>query len=374
MPHRDRDVVFYRDLDRELYKQNHLWLCCFIAVFVLVGILLVFVITLSIHVGTDHDDHGESSQLTTGKNSRASLSPGSPPASFPCHFHLKENAVRVRHGLYRTGRSKDPRSGLQVDGYLSLTYVRPPIDQTSANTNATANADTCVAPFAQGARWKEAEDFVLDATNDQGLSEQFFLDMNWLAMREWDSRLTTNLFGSRDTTSVADGPDDLAPDGKNELQFGVIDESGVIAVAFVWGIFDGPVADRAIVEADVLYNLNFLWGNASSQSGVMDGWNIATHELGHYVGLGHVPNSDASMFASAAVGETKKRDLLPCEGNGLCAHYGEGDDCDESGGGGGGFPPRFTGDARSSRAASMSVLVLSVLCSAGTLLVFVVFL
>lgn len=49
--------------------------------------------------------------------------------------------------------------------------------------------------------------------------------------------------------------------------------------------------------------------------------NVVTHELGHYLGLGHSAVLEATMYASAVAGETLKRDLHPDDVEGICATY-----------------------------------------------------
>jgi hypothetical protein len=55
---------------------------------------------------------------------------------------------------------------------------------------------------------------------------------------------------------------------------------------------------------------DFAW-SADGAAGAMDFENIATHELGHSVGLGHPANTclEETMYAYADFGETEKRDL-----------------------------------------------------------------
>lgn len=49
--------------------------------------------------------------------------------------------------------------------------------------------------------------------------------------------------------------------------------------------------------------------------------NVVTHELGHYLGLAHSTEPDATMYASALAGETIKRDLTADDVAGICAIY-----------------------------------------------------
>lgn len=52
--------------------------------------------------------------------------------------------------------------------------------------------------------------------------------------------------------------------------------------------------------------------------------NTATHEIGHMLGLDHAPSAAATMFWSAAAGETSKRSLDQDDLDGLCAVYRRG--------------------------------------------------
>ncbi|MFM2153063.1 MAG: hypothetical protein RL199_1498 [Pseudomonadota bacterium] len=49
--------------------------------------------------------------------------------------------------------------------------------------------------------------------------------------------------------------------------------------------------------------------------------NTATHEAGHFLGLSHSPESDATMYASAPIGETSKRTLADDDVSGVCDLY-----------------------------------------------------
>jgi MYXO-CTERM domain-containing protein len=49
--------------------------------------------------------------------------------------------------------------------------------------------------------------------------------------------------------------------------------------------------------------------------------NVVTHELGHYLGLAHSTELDATMYVSAVAGETIKRDLHDDDIAGICTIY-----------------------------------------------------
>ncbi len=79
-----------------------------------------------------------------------------------------------------------------------------------------------------------------------------------------------------------------------------------------------------IVDTDILLNgVNYVFSSRGEPS-AHDIQNIVTHEVGHFVGLGHEvdpKDTEATMFASASVGETKKRDLASNDLEGLFAAY-----------------------------------------------------
>jgi Matrixin len=52
--------------------------------------------------------------------------------------------------------------------------------------------------------------------------------------------------------------------------------------------------------------------------------NTVTHEAGHYLGLGHSSDPDATMYAFAPNGETRKRLLHADDVSGICAIYPKG--------------------------------------------------
>lgn len=173
---------------------------------------------------------------------------------------------------------------------------------------------SCFAFIANGARWRVTEPYVLDTTNQDGMSSAFVALTINNAFNTWDSQVSFDIFGSRDTSSAVDGADTQAPDGKNEVMFRPLAVQGAIAVTIVWGFFSGPPKQREIVEYDLIFDdPDFKWGDAKVESTpVMDLLNIAVHEIGHACGLADLNDSSCSeetMFGVAAIDETKKRTL-----------------------------------------------------------------
>ncbi len=136
----------------------------------------------------------------------------------------------------------------------------------------------------------------------------------------WDTATTKELFNNTVGTTTAKYG---VFDGKNTVEFGLYQgSSNVIAVTSVW--FNKRT--KAIVEFDMLFSTAFTWGNAELASGVMDLKNIATHELGHAVGLSDIYSgtySYVTMYGYASYGEIVKRTLEQEDITGLTLMYGQ---------------------------------------------------
>ena len=78
-----------------------------------------------------------------------------------------------------------------------------------------------------------------------------------------------------------------------------------------------------ILSADVEFNSAQHDFTNSDDNVQVDLRNTLTHEVGHFLGLDHSPNSQATMFATAPVGETAKRTLHDADIAGLCYIYSD---------------------------------------------------
>jgi len=183
----------------------------------------------------------------------------------------------------------------------------------------------CYEFLGRGVKWQDLPvNYVIDPDNPDGLTEEFITSAIVAGVEEWDANTSTELFGSYAIDYNASWDND-APDGRNELVFGDYPEEGVIGVAVIWGYFSGPPHSRRIVEFDVLFDIDFAWGDGTLNPAVMDLQNIATHEIGHGVGLGDVYEtacSEVTMYGYSTEGETKKRTLEQADVNGIQELYG----------------------------------------------------
>jgi hypothetical protein len=178
----------------------------------------------------------------------------------------------------------------------------------------------CTGPILAGTRWRTIESYMIDTTNAAGMSDSFVKTAYQAAIDVWLANITPQPLKTL-TTGTVDGIDLDNPDGKNEVVFGNIDEPGVIGLTIIWTIGD------SIIEADQIYNdVDFNWGDATSNPSLMDFQSIATHEIGHSLGLTDIYSGGCSavtMFGTASEGQTNKRTLETEDINGLKDLYGE---------------------------------------------------
>lgn len=245
-------------------------------------------------------------------------------------FSLPAQAVEKSPGVYYLGEAIDPGTGQMVEGYAfikrkdrSAKFVcGNGICEPGENANKCpadcggggedpVPASSCYGFLARGAKWKNLEDYMVDPTNSEGLGSNFVASNMESNIIKWEEAAGTEIIDSQ-IPGIVDGADTVAPDDKNEVLFGDIDEPGVIAVTMVWGIFGGPPQNRHLVEWDMIFDeVDYNWSD-SGAAGMMDFENIATHELGHAVGLDDLYTADCSdqtMFGYADYAETNKRTL-----------------------------------------------------------------
>ena len=82
---------------------------------------------------------------------------------------------------------------------------------------------------------------------------------------------------------------------------------------------------RYIVGGDIYMNAdNYTWEIGNATPGTFDLQNTLTHEVGHFIGMGHPMSADktaSTMYASAPSGETDKRSLEVDDMNGATYLY-----------------------------------------------------
>jgi hypothetical protein len=130
------------------------------------------------------------------------------------------------------------------------------------------------------------------------------------------------------TFDASSTPGQAVQDGVNRLLFGPITVAGEEkALAITISYADEETG--TIIEADTIFNSAYSWGDigagASSSAsspdddgascgGQYDLQNVATHEAGHFFGLGEdYQDESTTMFASSKLCQTSKRTLTPSD-------------------------------------------------------------
>jgi len=187
----------------------------------------------------------------------------------------------------------------------------------------TPKPPTCykfLTPGKSPIKWQELPvSYVINPTNPQGLAQNSITSAVNDSAKTWDAATSKNLMG---TSKIDDTATYGVQNYENAITFGNYPTEGVIAVTTVWY---NPLT-KAIVEFDVMFDTDWTWGDATVDATKMDLQNIATHELGHGVGLADVyndPCATVTMYGYSDYGETQKRTLETPDITGLQKLYGE---------------------------------------------------
>ncbi len=226
----------------------------------------------------------------------------------PAADQAKENAKAPEKSPVITSNSNGDWWLERVD---FIHYIKP------ANPGKPAKTETCYK--LMGVKWTTLSvSYVINPNNPQGLDENFIISAISDSAQTWDGATTAELFnGYKKDLDANYGIQDY----KNAIVFDDYPQSNVIAVTSVWYTRLG----KMIVEFDMLFNTRFSWGDAKKDPTKMDLQNIATHELGHAVGLNDVYStacSDVTMYGYSTEGEISKRTLEQGDILGLQKIYG----------------------------------------------------
>lgn len=217
--------------------------------------------------------------------------------------------------------AKDSKDKEPVDKITIIHYR----DGTVKVNGGETNSASCYK--LMGIKWNSLPvSYVINPTNNQGLTQDFVTNAISSAAETWDSATSKELFNNAYTIDTFATFDSSASDGVNEYVFGPYSNSNVIAITNIWYTRN----TKAIVDYDVLFNTYYNWYdcttttcNAANRG--MDLQNIATHETGHGLGLSDIYSnkcSEVTMYGYSSYGEIKERTLDTADIAGLRAIYG----------------------------------------------------
>ncbi|KKU52731.1 MAG: hypothetical protein A3G60_01460 [Candidatus Ryanbacteria bacterium RIFCSPLOWO2_12_FULL_47_9c] len=228
------------------------------------------------------------------------------------HFRLPENAVEIEPNVFALGTARDTDGSL-VEGYA---FVHPKYEngKYGKGSGPKGGGTTCYAFLASGAKWKSVEPYLFNPANTDSFDEATAALQLAAGITEWEKNVSPDIISAGTVTSDPLSAESVTPDGLNEVFFAQLDDTSTIAVTITWGVFGGPPQNRKLVEWDMVFNdPDYAWGDvvATGNTALMDFQNIATHELGHAIGMGHPSDScvEETMYRFGSNGEIKKRDL-----------------------------------------------------------------
>ncbi len=199
-----------------------------------------------------------------------------------------------------------------------IHYAKPENPAKSINPARPAKTESCYK--LMGVKWPSLPvNYAINPANSQSLDNNFIATAIFNAAETWDAATSRELF---DNAYSIDGTAQYGlQDYENTIAFGAYPDSKVIAVTSVWYTRVG----KRIVEFDMLFNTSFNWGDATADNTLMDLQNIATHELGHAVGLSDIYSTtctEVTMYGYSGEGDTAKRSLEQPDIKGLVTMYG----------------------------------------------------
>jgi matrixin len=248
-----------------------------------------------------------------------------PAGAAPKGWSLPAGAREVAPDVWEIGT--EVRNGRTLTGFAIID--RGHGEQAKGGKGGGGSTSVGYTYLASGLKWKQfGESWVVDPAisathSDSTMTSDYITGVVAGAIAQWedaaqggleDGGASVDIMGDGGVGTVDRANIGVATNGVNEVCFGAIAQSGVIAVTFVWGYYSGPPQSREIVEWDQMYDdSDFSWSDVGTtgDTSKMDFSNIATHEIGHAFGMGHPSNTYTleTMYAYASQGELIKRDL-----------------------------------------------------------------
>ena len=223
------------------------------------------------------------------------------------------------------GVAIDPKSKKVVEGYAIIHHRKDKkVKPDKVGKPDKVKDAVCYEFLSKGAKWQSFEDWVVNPLNDAGLNEDFIFGNLSADISKWETASGgKDILGNGAIDYTTSVEDINSLDDKNAVYFAGIESSNTIAVTYIWGIFGGPPFMRELVEWDQIYNTDLRWSE-TGESDKMDFENIATHELGHSVGMGDLYSDECgeqTMYGYAREGDVNKQTLESGDIAGISSLY-----------------------------------------------------
>ena len=223
-------------------------------------------------------------------------------------FEIPKNAVQIAPGIYSLGTAQV--DGKTVEGIMALHHRD---GHTGGPGGGEETTNSCFSYIGgRAVPWTSVEPWEVNPTNDYGISDIAVKTILSQSIDKWENESSSDILGDGTIVNTPLIADTISPDDLNEVYFADITDENVIAVTIVWGVFNGPPFARGLVEWDQVYDHDDDWTWATNgDANSMDFENVATHELGHSVGMGHAGDTceEETMFWATWNGDISRRTL-----------------------------------------------------------------
>ena len=111
-----------------------------------------------------------------------------------------------------------------------------PQDCGNGGSDGGTDTGSCYGYLGNEAKWKSVEPYLIDPSNDAGLSDAFISDNIASDILKWENAAGADILGN-EILGVVDRNNIGNLNDKNEVNFADISSKGAIAVTIVWGIY-----------------------------------------------------------------------------------------------------------------------------------------
>lgn len=232
-------------------------------------------------------------------------------------FQIPKNAVEIAPGIFSLGTIES--NGLILEGIMSLHHRNGHTGGPGGNTSGEIECYSYT--FGKQLQWRELENWIVNPTNNAGLTQTEVINTLDAGISEWESYVAPDILGTGSLTSDTLEADYDSTDDQNEIYFADIrnsdgsPNSNILGVTITWAVVNGPPFARGIVEMDQVYDdFDFDWfADDSGAPGEFDFGSTATHEIGHGIGMGHAPAVEEcileTMYPFGGPNDTEGRTL-----------------------------------------------------------------
>ncbi len=252
----------------------------------------------AVHIMGEMSDGGQKVWLVLSSDVQDGKLVGWHPSEYLFEYNLIEDTSYIKY---------------EGNGIYSYTHLAKDNQAKPVNPGKPVKSAACYKLMR--AEWYVSFDYAVNA-NYPDITPEDTLSVIQPAFYEWDFHTGFSL-----VNGVISAPDAVWGnyDGVNLLTFGDYSQDGVIAVTKTWYTRAGQILDF-----DIMFDTDFAWATNGSGD-KMDLQNIATHEIGHGIGLLDVYQNECSevtMYGYGSYGETKKQTIEQPDITGLQKLYG----------------------------------------------------